>query len=525
MEFKNIQRKELPGWLSSTFVLLEPGHPLRTLALSKDQTTTNSLKSPQHISEEPAGPQTRHLEPHDNSIFAYQLPEIDTRTAPVLNSQPEAPASNSHAFETHTAFPEPLYDNTSGQCQQEYVPEEPTTYVDPTANTLAFKIHAELPEPVYDNTSEQRQQAYMSEETITYVDPTDRTYRSPSIPADIPPQTEFLKSSFLTPSRSITSRRSSYNPYAAPGPAANFSKFALNDKDGLSRMLFADEGDGSYTNHSSDPLTLVDNTANLTSIADEHNLLESKPYSTPGPIFVAPPIVYFDSPTENPADSDPAEPAYDDIQAEIDILDANDKPPAFVANFHPSITADASPRLSLSQSSPLGVDSNVDDNPIPEENITPNHAHDDTLPFTQLPSSFLLKTPPRRENASCMHAVSPNNGRSQATNALPPSSPLNQPLLSSPYVQETGQHKVVMNETAAASGINETSEGSEEALDEGGDGLPARKERPAFAPAPGIYLSPLQDEPSSSDAQDTGEANNVGKSEKNEEVRGLYIIS
>lgn len=506
-------------------MLLEPGHPLRTLALAKDQTTSISLKSPQHISEEPAGPQTRHLEPHDNSIFAYQLPEIDTQTAPVLDSQPEAPASNTHALETHTAFPEPLYDNTSGQCQQEYVPEETTTYVDPTANTLAFKIHAELPEPVYDNTSEQWQQAYMPEETITYVDPTDRTFCSPSFPADIPPQTEFLKPSFLTPSGSVTSRRSSYNPYAAPGPAANFSIFALNDKDGLSRMLFADEGDGSYTNHSSDPLTLVDNTANLTSVADEHNLLESKPYSTPGPIFVAPPIVYFDSPTENPADSDPAEPAYDDIQAEIDVLDANDQPPDFVADFHPSITADAFPRLSLSQSSPLGVDTNVDDNPIPEENITPNYAHDDALPFTQLPSSFLLKTPPRRENASCMHAVSPNKGRS--TNALPPSSPLNHPLLSSPYVQKTGQHKVVIDETAAANDKNEMSDGSEEALTEEKDvdKLSARKERPAFAPAPGIYLSPLQDEPSSSDVRDAEVVNDVGKTAKCKEGNNVHEVA
>lgn len=144
---------------------LEPGHPLRTLALSNDQTTINSLQNPQHISEEFAGPQTRHLEPQDKPIFAYQLPEIDTQTAPVVDSQPEAPAANTHAFETHTALPEPLYDNTSGQCQQEYIPEETKTYVDPTTNTLAFKIHAELPGPVYDNTSEQCQQAYMLKET------------------------------------------------------------------------------------------------------------------------------------------------------------------------------------------------------------------------------------------------------------------------------------------------------------------------------------------------------------------------
>lgn len=497
---------------------LEPGHPLRTLALSKDQTTINSPRSPQHISEESAGPQTRHIEPQDNSIFAYEPPDIDTRTAPVLDSQPEAPAANAHAFETHTVFPELVYDKTSGQCQQEYMPEETITYVDPAANTLAFKTHAELPGPVCNNTSDQWQQVYMPEETMTNVDP---TYRSPSFPADIPP-TVFLKPSFLTPSGSTTSRRSSYNPYATPGPAANFSVFAYNDKDGLSRMLFADEGDGSYTNHSSDPLTLVDNTAvmreplivstDFTSI-DEQNLMESKPYSTPGPIFVAPPIVYFDSPTENPADSDPTEPAYDDIQTEIDILDANDKPPAFVANFHPSITADAFPRLSLSQSSPLGVDTNIDDSLMLKEDLTPNHAHDDTLPFTQLPSSFLLKTPPRRENTFCMHAAI--KGRS--TNALPPSSPLNNPLLSSPYdVQGTGQRKVVIDETTAANDNNRTSDRSEEALgeDKDGDKLSARKERPAFAPAPGIYLSPLQDEPSSSDAKDAGEAGNDDKSEK-----------
>ena len=33
----------------------------------------------------------------------------------------------------------------------------------------------------------------------------------------------------------------------------------------------------------------------------------ARPFSTPGPVFYAPPPIYFESPTEDPAYSDPAE--------------------------------------------------------------------------------------------------------------------------------------------------------------------------------------------------------------------------
>lgn len=120
-----------------------------------------------------------------------------------------------------------------------------------------------------------------------------------------------------------------FKPFGSRGPASDFTLFNENKSSGINlENLTTSPKETAQNFHASESsigsfgLTDLSDCSAFAEIDNAHNL-SMNIYSTPGPIFCAPPAVYFESPTEDPSVSSPIKPFYRCTEADTEFMPTN----------------------------------------------------------------------------------------------------------------------------------------------------------------------------------------------------------
>lgn len=184
-------------------------------------------------------------------------------------------------------------------------------YQDPQANTEEFQPFAQ-PGP-------------FAQKNVHFLTPTQSSPLSLSYSNFAPSRNHSILSTASHPRSD--NYATIYTPFATPGPTSYIpstppihASTSINNQISSSDSLTVANDMGAEEDVFSHSVYENDSAVSALSFNSNtiDNDLDLTPFSTPGPTFCAPPISYFNSPTEDPSFSDPAEPAYDDIELEIE---------------------------------------------------------------------------------------------------------------------------------------------------------------------------------------------------------------
>lgn len=347
----------LPDWLSSTLLDLPPRDPLRIL-LPTDFPPIHPYLEDDSQKYEPASMLSDQTEPtlvesiQEDPIFAFS--HMDDASSTTVDHT--AGTLLSHGASSHFALPEEWkVDETNTSSVHKGLPlnNPATTWEFPNASNdgLEYDGSLEATLPMHPSPSASIEQLPFStpgpSSTITLHYPhhgTSSTLGSldndadhlPSASVNGPLMQPRIEESIPSPKIYAPSPRFAFLPASSPSPPYG-TQFAEEDIElnslslpdyGQQSSLFATHAPGLRVSSPTIPkLFKSPNVAqpvlmsNQSQTHDDRSTLQN-PYATPGPRFQFPVTraVYFDSPTEDPSDSDPLEPL-EGYEIQMDELD------------------------------------------------------------------------------------------------------------------------------------------------------------------------------------------------------------
>ncbi|TDL26122.1 hypothetical protein BD410DRAFT_784161 [Rickenella mellea] len=304
--------KPLPTWLSETFSTLEHHHPLRLL-VQPPEIHRQPVKNPSEITF--CNPETKEAtnskaSGDDDDVFAFMPPATALGTTETHTN--DSSLLHDLAYESVVPF---TYQNTHDPSPliHETVPFDDSLTVFSSSTPEPTQLCGETGSIIIQRnpTDLRNEPDYVNRGLPTLVSQNNLSLINETHVGDIP-----------------------FNPFSTPGPAS-----ALNFEPSVSNTLYANALDAnahdfppSINAHVLDAFDFVMSptpTQQVPSMnyhdsiiplndTDSINVTEiplsaERLFRTPGPTFCAPPPVYFSSPNEDPADSDPAELAFDDL--------------------------------------------------------------------------------------------------------------------------------------------------------------------------------------------------------------------
>ncbi|EPQ57461.1 hypothetical protein GLOTRDRAFT_137786 [Gloeophyllum trabeum ATCC 11539] len=339
-----------PLWLCSTIATLDPAHPLRLILPKRDPPASADPLPPEVSYAEESLPSTPSNGEHD-AVFAFAPP--DDREMPLAQSAIPATLdqaagisySNPMKVKNRRSRPEFLSDIASGGPDLDVIS-------DPSPALQRPSPHESFPMPTLRFsdiiTSPSAQLPPVVDSRLPVLGDPDRTYDLGDGPYELPGPA-FTQSSrrMERPGYPLSCRSSSFISNYSNAANTLLSDDSRRGNTLGTKLAYATKGDllASLPSHYLEPPDMPetfaapsisagagnlpymldldnDRFSGLTRLNITNDLLPTEniktdAFSTPGPAYLAPPGVYFDSPVEDPLYSDPIEP--DNYQLDLDI--------------------------------------------------------------------------------------------------------------------------------------------------------------------------------------------------------------
>ena len=531
-EIENITLDEVPGWLSDTVATLQVNHPLRDLIPAStththSQTIDDDIDGPIHPSTCVTRPGL--IEPAVEDVFAFRPPTAaesgsthayhnqDRVQIDSLPKYPAFPASTTlgplpHASDIDIALrlgspssPRPTGSNT------DLTPLRPINKVAPLSRVSGIEgqsdLHSQYPDGIirdldYDESSDSQPDVpfsrpgplassrtrssiptsyHLSQAPITmssdcYDTPRHVEKHSVLLDPALKPlsPSNLLQDGTFRPSADSSPSHISFSSPRVMGQSVPHTFIAPDSYHSFDGSSVEDTSPAKYDLDLSSPVLPDAFCGNMLSAAAQASPIVSH---TPG--YSA--RVYFDSPAEDPVCSDPLEPTDYELNPDYEGL-------------HFRWTKFDRSGTSSYQRGPLTASSERIEGVRSDESNT-----------------FLTSCPPRVSPVNTLPSSRPVNSPSPLCNNVPRQHRIDQTPVNDEHRQLT------------PAGPRLSPAKPETALQDSANRTPVIG--PAFAPAPGIYISPLRGEPQCMSGQDAREGDDTPSDGQNEEVSAYISLA